>query len=157
MAAKKPTTAINFNLDGWTYLDYNAFFEAMQAGDLITAGELALDVILSWEYPVSLSGPNPFGELSMAEGGEALRSIMHTLAEFSKSVDISDVEVNLTKFKMSDFAAFQTALREKDLTTVQNYLRRAVGQEPSSEPLSVVDGVKFMRGYLEAQKALFRG
>lgn len=143
------------NLDNWTYSEFNTFLKYMQEMDITGASKLARKVIVNWEYETSLDGVNPIKELTVVEGLKVLREIFKQANEAADKVDISEVELDLSNWKMKDFIDFQEAAVKSDLAKVEKMMEQVV--VGIKLPLAFLEGVKATRALMDALANVLSG
>lgn len=148
-----------FNLRQWSYKQYNQFVAAYSQNREQEAFELALKVIVSWDYPVPLDHEDPIGELEMGQAYEILRALMEAMKQyFDKTIASEVVKVHF-KWKMSRYFKFQEARQANEFDTIERMMREICeiqGAEPD-KPLNAVQGALAMIAINEAYAKVVQG
>lgn len=114
---------LTLNPNNWTFEDYSKYLAALLRSNWQEAFQLLMKIVVAWDYDVPL-GPNAYEDLPFSELKEITESVKATLETFQEGLDTSKVQVDMSKWKMRDFFAFQTAARTNDLETLETLMKK---------------------------------
>lgn len=157
--AKQDEVKVVFNPRLWSYKQYNQFVQAFSAGDEQAAFDLALKIIVSWDYPVDLNGEDPLGELKMGEGFRILKSLTTLLGDYFDKEQAEDAVTVDLHWNMRRYFAFQEARQKRDYSKVEAMMREVCTIQGAEEgkPLNAVQGALAMMALSEAAKKVMEG
>jgi len=147
------------NLSNWSYRDLSAFGQASIKGDFETLYSLARKLIVSWTYKAKLNGDDPFGELSLEDSSEVLRSISENIRQAIDAENTTPYKVSFKPWNTRTFMQFNEAARANNITAVQRYLREVV-TIPNDDPakdISAIDGALAMKAVQDAYAKVVSG
>lgn len=146
-------------MDNWTYRDFVDFTEAYQSGNLRPAYRLAENLIVSWDYDVSLDEPEALELLPVEESSEVLRTILTALGNFVETLDTSPVKVSFKKWNTKRFLDFNEARRDKNMPKIEQMVHEVAqldGLNPA-DPLPFVEGTMVLKAIQEAYQRVLQG
>lgn len=100
---------IRMLLDNWGYDDYRDFVQSVNGKSDEKTIELVQQLIVSWDYKISLDDEQAIAKLGLAESGEVLRTVTETIQKFMKELDTADYKVEFSQWTLGDYMRFDTA------------------------------------------------
>ena len=119
------SNTIRFDIEAWMFEDYADYLEAVQKGDFELAFLVLHPIIVSWSFDVDLHSERPDLELGFEALPELLQAVSATLEQFIESIDPAEYEVNTKNWKMTDFYAYQDAIRAGEVVKIETLLKKA--------------------------------
>lgn len=140
----------------WSYQDYSDFLTYVSRGDWEQAMPLIMRIVVSWDYDVPLA-PNAYEDLPFPALRAIALTVRETLSAYQENVDIRDVRVDMSRWKMKDFFKFREAAKKGDVETLETMMKKVVrmkGVTPSKR-LTFEQGVKITQAINKATGEMF--
>lgn len=150
---------IRMNLDNWTYKEYVDFVNAYQTGKMASTYDLAVKLIVDWDYDADLNGSDPMLELGVHESAEVLRTIMESISSYIEKLDTSVIKVDFTKWNTRRLLKFDEAKMTGKFELAQEMLSEVIiGSEIDfSKPLLFPDGATLYKAVNDAYAKVVSG
>lgn len=146
----KPT--IKLDVNQWSYKDFNRFMAStLGEEDPNLKFELADKIIVSWSYDTPVDeGVEALPSLN--ESLQVIAAIYKSINDFTETIDIDGVEVDLSKWNLKRYRRFNDIRKEGDYHKIERMLHevaKVVGSNPE-KPLTALEGARMMRAVSEA-------
>jgi hypothetical protein len=154
------TKSIILNPNKWSYEDFNDYVNATNSGNMELAFLILKDIIVDWEYDVSLDEERPDLSLPYTALPDIIFAVGKQLDAFYNDLNIvDDVTVDMKGWSMEDYYNYQTAAENNDLVAVEAFMKQVATPNDEdydpSERLDFGHGLLMRKGIEKAQEALF--
>jgi hypothetical protein len=153
-------TNILLDPNQWNYRDFLKFSKALSTGNLIEAYRLAQQVIVEWEYPVSLEDRNALAKLSLSDGAKVMQTINDAFTALLDSSSLEDVKVDFAKagWNTLKMMEFYDATAKFDYPVIEKMVFEVATMEGVSRgTLPLVEGSKMVRAIQDKHRKLMSG
>jgi hypothetical protein len=150
---------IDINIHGCTFREYTDFAHAYGAGNSRKAMKLAHKFILRWDFDQPLDAEDAVLKLKVGQAAAVVRTLIEAFDKLFDEAKITEVEVDFDAWNMDRFALFDELRQARKVGEYEPMLHevaKAKGVKPN-EPLSIYNGILFMKAVTEKSKKIFSG
>lgn len=142
-------SSVKFNHHVWSYQDYADYLQAVQDGAFERAWDILQPTIIMWSLEFDPASDDAYEQFDFEQFIDVLSAVGQTLEKYADGLNPKECDVDLKKWKMTDFERFMTAVNSNRVEEAEDLMKQVA--KPKDETYDPVERLSFEHGALMAK------